>query len=64
MSTIEQLKTFGKVKNSYAGLDAHDDIAFTVLNASRFFDDDFYFEWLDEWFSQLPHYTYNSQELQ
>ena len=64
MSTIEQLKTFGKVKNSYAGLDAHDDIAFTVLNASRFFDDDFYFEWLDEWFSQLPNYTYNSQELQ
>ena len=36
MSTIEQLKTFGKVKNSYAGLDAHDDIAITVLSASRF----------------------------
>ena len=62
MSTIEQLKTFGKVKNSYAGLDAHDDIAITVLFASHFFDDDQYFEWLDEWFSQLPHYEYQLNE--
>ena len=62
MSTIEQLKTFGKVKNSYAGLDSHDDIAFTVLNASHFFDDNQYFEWLDEWFSQLPHYVYDNIE--
>ena len=62
MSTIEQLKTFGKVKNSYAGLDAHDDIAITVLFASHFFDDDNYFEWLDEWFSQLPYYEYRLQE--
>ena len=54
MSTIEQLKSFGKVKNSYAGLSTHDDIAITVLFASRFFDDDSYFEWLDEWFSLLP----------
>ena len=43
MSTIEQLKSFGKVKNSYAGLSTHDDIAITVLFASRFFDDDNYF---------------------
>lgn len=62
MSTIEQLKTFGKVKNSYAGLDAHDDIAITVLFASRFFDNDIYFEWLDEWFSQLPYYEYELPE--
>lgn len=62
MSTIEQLKTFGKVKNSYAGLDAHDDIAITVLFASHFFDDDNYFEWLDEWFSQLPNYEYQLHE--
>ena len=39
-STIEQLKAFGKVKNSYAGLAMHDDISITVLFASRFFDDD------------------------
>lgn len=62
MSTIEQLKTFGKVKNSYAGLDAHDDIAFTTLNASHFFDDEQYFEWLDEWFTQLPYYEYELPE--
>lgn len=60
MSTIEQLKTFGKVKNSYAGLSAHDDIAVTVLFASRFFDDEKYFEWLDDWFTQLPQFTYDS----
>jgi predicted aldo/keto reductase-like oxidoreductase len=55
MSTIEQLKSFGKVKNSYAGLSTHDDIAITVLFASRFFDaEDKYFEWLDEWFGILP----------
>ena len=62
MSTIEQLKSFGKVKNSYAGLSTHDDIAITVLFASRFFDDeDKYFEWLDEWFSLLPTLN-NTQE--
>lgn len=62
MSTIEQLKSFGKVKNSYAGLSTHDDIAITVLFASRFFDDDNYFEWLDEWFSLLPTFN-NTKEL-
>jgi hypothetical protein len=64
MSTIEQLKSFGKVKNSYAGLSTHDDIAITVLFASRFFDaEDKYFEWLDEWFSILPTLN-NTQEEQ
>lgn len=62
MSTIEQLKSFGKVKNSYAGLSTHDDIAITVLFASRFFDDDNYFEWLDEWFTLLPTFN-NTKEL-
>ena len=62
MSTIEQLKSFGKVKNSYAGLSMHDDIAITVLFASRFFDDEKYFEWLDEWFSQLPYFNYETPE--
>ena len=65
MSTIEQLKSFGKVKNSYAGLSAHDDIAITVLFASRFFDDEEkYFEWLDEWFSILPQYISTPEEQQ
>ena len=63
MSTIEQLKSFGKVKNSYAGLSTHDDIAITVLFASRFFDDeDKYFEWLDEWFGILPQYLNTKEE--
>lgn len=62
MSTVEQLKSFGKVKNSYAGLAMHDDISITVLFASRFFDDENQFEWLDEWFSQLPNYSYENQE--
>lgn len=63
MSTIEQLKSFGKVKNSYAGLSTHDDIAITVLFASRFFDDeDKYFEWLDEWFGILPQYLNTEEE--
>lgn len=62
MSTVEQLKSFGKVKNSYAGLSMHDDIAVTVLFASRFFDDESNFEWLDEWFSQLPNYNYSTAE--
>ncbi|MBO6271998.1 hypothetical protein J6O48_04380 [bacterium] len=61
MSTIEQLKTFGKVKNSYAGLSTHDDIAITVLFASRFFDDEKYFEWLDEWFTLLPQLQYEDK---
>lgn len=63
MSTIEQLKSFGKVKNSYAGLSTHDDIAITVLFASRFFDaEDKYFEWLDEWFGILPQYITTEEE--
>ena len=62
MSTIEQLKSFGKVKNSYAGLAMHDDIAVTVLFASRFFDNDNYFEWLDDWFSLLPQLLNNTPE--
>lgn len=62
MSTVEQLKSFGKVKNSYAGLAMHDDISVTVLFASRFFDDESNFEWLDEWFSQLPNYNYQTTE--
>ena len=59
MSTVEQLKTFGKVKNSYAGLSAHDDLAITVMWCSRFFNDDSYFEWLDDWFSILPNFDYS-----
>ena len=62
MSSVEQLKSFGKVKNSYAGLSMHDDISITILFASRFFEDDSQFEWLDEWFSQLPNYNYNTIE--
>lgn len=63
MSTIEQLKSFGKVKNSYAGLSTHDDIAITVLFASRFFDaEEKYFEWLDEWFGILPQYITTEEE--
>ena len=62
MSSVEQLKAFGKVKNSYAGLSMHDDISITILFASRFFEDDSQFEWLDEWFSQLPNYNYNTIE--
>lgn len=62
LSTIEQLKGFGKVKNSYAGLAMHDDISITVLFASRFFDDDDQFEWLDEWFTSLPQFSYNTTE--
>jgi hypothetical protein len=62
MSKIEQLKTFGKVGNSYAGLDSHDDIAITVLFASRFFDNEIYFEWLDEWFTLLPQIVYDEEE--
>ena len=66
MSTIEQLKTFGKVKNSYAGLSAHDDLAITVMWCSRFFEDETYFEWLDDWFTQMPYYDYsdNIEKLQ
>lgn len=65
MSTIEQLKTFGKVKNSYAGLSAHDDLAITVMWCSRFFEDEEYFEWLDDWMSILPTFDYheNPSEL-
>lgn len=59
MSTIEQLKTFGKVKNSYAGLSAHDDLAITVMWCSRFFEDEEYFEWLDDWMSILPTFDYH-----
>lgn len=59
LSTIEQLKTFGKVKNSYAGLSAHDDLAITVMWTSRFFEDESYFEWLDEWFGILPMIDYH-----
>ena len=62
LSSVEQLKSFGKVKNSYAGLSMHDDISITILFASRFFEDDSQFEWLDEWFSQLPNYNYNTIE--
>lgn len=63
-STIEQLKAFGKVKNSYAGLAMHDDISITVLFASRFFDDDDQFEWLDEWFTALPTFPYELRSEQ
>ena len=63
-STIEQLKAFGKVKNSYAGLAMHDDISITVLFASRFFDDDDQFEWLDEWFTALPNFPYELRSEQ
>lgn len=59
MSTIEQLKTFGKVKNSYAGLSAHDDLAITVMWCSRFFEDEEYFEWLDDWMTMLPKFDYH-----
>ena len=40
----------------------HDDISITILFASRFFEDDSQFEWLDEWFSQLSNYNYNTIE--
>lgn len=63
MSSVEQLKAFGKVKNSYAGLSMHDDISITILFASRFFDDENMFEWLDEWFSNLPYFNYESEEI-
>lgn len=63
MSSVEQLKAFGKVKNSYAGLSMHDDISITILFASRFFDDENMFEWLDEWFSKLPYFNYESEEI-
>jgi predicted aldo/keto reductase-like oxidoreductase len=63
MSTIEQLKSFGKVKNSYAGLSTHDDIAVTVLFASHFFDNaDNYLEWLDEWFEKLSYISTTEED--
>lgn len=62
LSSIDQLKNFGKVKNSYAGLSMHDDISVTCLFASQFFDTEMYFEWIDEWFSYLNKFPFDDPE--
>ena len=58
LSTIEQLKSFGKVKEKYMGIGAHDDIAVTVLFSSRWFEDDDFLSWIEEWIEELPGYNY------
>lgn len=51
---LKQLSTFGKDKSGkYKGIASHDDIAMTILNLSRAFDEDIFEEWLNNIFDNL-----------
>lgn len=52
--SLNQLSTFGKDKNgNYKGIASHDDIAMTVLNLSRLFDEPSYEEWLNNIYDNI-----------
>ena len=63
LSTIHQLKSFGKLKEKYQGIGSHDDIAVTVLFASRFFEDDIFISWIEEWIDDLPMKNYGDYKF-
>ena len=63
MSTIDQLKAFGKLNDKYQGVGQHDDISITVLFASRFFDDNDFLEWIEEWLDTLSMTNYGDTEF-
>ena len=51
---LKQLSTFGKDKSGkYKGIASHDDIAMTILNLSRAYDEDVFVEWLNNIFDNL-----------
>lgn len=47
--SIKQLAAFGKVKNGYGGIAAHDDISMTILNAiPRALDENVFIDWCED----------------
>ena len=47
--SIKQLAAFGKVKNGYGGIAAHDDISMTILNAiPRALDENAFIDWCED----------------
>lgn len=52
--TIAEFGSFGKVKKSWKGIAKHDDVAMTVLNLSRFYEEQEYADWLFDFLDVLP----------
>jgi len=53
-TSYEEFGSFGKVKNTYKGIAKHDDTVMATLNISRFYEEDEYSEWLEDFLENLP----------
>ena len=52
--TIAEFGSFGKVGTTWKGIAKHDDIAMSVLNISRFYEEPEYSDWLYDFLEEMP----------
>ena len=52
--TTSEFASFGKIKNKWKGIAKHDDLAMSVINLARLFEEQEYKDWLYDFFEDLP----------